>query len=146
MSKFSSLSEKAIAFRAWKNPSFSRPWSLCQNREQQSASAALAFAKNSFDWWLNNTQDNIHDLRSHDCNSYKWKLREAATFVPNPSMGMSIHCPLMLCLSKILLLDISVSPINFLTDITHFSIPVYNASDSVFPAYSPRNRLMRIKP
>lgn len=81
ISACSCLSGKAVAFRAWKNPSFARTWSHCQSREQQSTSAIPAFARGSLDWWLNNTQNNIHDLASHDCNSYGWKLRGAATLL-----------------------------------------------------------------
>lgn len=146
ISAFPCLSGKAAPFRAWKSPSFARPWSLCQNREQQSASAIPAPARGSLDWWLNNTQNNTHDPASRDCNSYGWKLRGEATFAPNPSTERSISYPLMLCLSKILLLDIPVSPDTFLTDITRFSIPVYNISVTVCLSYSSRNRSMRRKP
>lgn len=145
ISVFPCLSGKAVTFRAWKNPSFAHPRSLCQNREQQSASAIPAFARASLNWRLNNTQSNIHDPVSHDCNSYGWKRRVAATFAPNPSTGRSIRCPLMLCLSEILLLDTPVSPDTFLTDIAHFSIPVYNVSDTVRLSYSSRIRPMRRK-
>lgn len=115
--------------------------SLCQNREQYHVLQGVPLTSG----WITCRITSMIP-RPMIVTAMGENLRGAATFAPNLSMGRSIHCPLMLCLSKILLLDIPVSPDAFLTDITHFSIPLYNVSDTVCLSYSSRNRPMRRKP
>lgn len=99
---FPYLMGKAVTFRAWKNL-FAHPWSRYQNREQQSASTipvVFFFARGFLDCgWI--TQRITSMIPCSLVAAVGENYQGAATFAPNLCRERFIHCPLMLCLSKI---------------------------------------------